>query len=405
MIRVVLLALAATASPQASLEYFSHVRDVTVSNPARQNYLVVDGKAWEHARRDLGDARLYQGNTQIPYALKKQEAAITRTEEEAKILNLGTVNGGTEFDLKVSNLVEYDRVNLQIAASNFVSTASVYGVSSPGVRVRTELGSYTIYDLTKEGLGSNSVLKLPDTSFRFLHVRLAKSILPEQLKSATVSNYQEKKAAWTPAGSCQILGEKNKYTNISCHVPANFPLARVEFKVSGTGNFRRSVTLMDSKGAMAGTSSISRVRLTTEGSTVTTEELGMAVSDDLGKDFTISVSNGDDPPLGITAVQPLAVEHRIYFNPAGNSTLQLYYGDAQLDSPSYDYAKLFQEEGAATQAQLGGESANPAFHGRPDQRPWSERHSWILWIAMLCVIGVLAVLALRGFRNKTPSAA
>jgi hypothetical protein len=111
---------------------------------------------------------------------------------------------------------------------------------------------------------------------------------------------------------------------------------------------------MDSKGAMAGTSSISRVRLTTEGSTVTTEELGIAVSDDLGKDFTISVSNGDDPPLGITAVQPLAVEHRIYFNPAGNSTLQLYYGDAQLDSPSYDYAKLFQEEGAATQLRWAG---------------------------------------------------
>jgi hypothetical protein len=246
---------------------------------------------------------------------------------------------------------------------------------------------------------------LPDTSFRFLHIRLAKSLLPGQIQSATVSDYQEKKAAWTAAGSCQILGEKNKYTNISCHVPANFPLARLEFKVPGTSNFRRPVTVIDSKGAIAGTSSISRVRLTIEGSTVTTEELVVAVSDSLAKDFTISVSNGDDPPLAISAVQPLAVEHRVYFNPAGSTSLKLYYGDAQLDSPSYDYAKLFQEEAAATRAQLGGESANPAFHARPDQRPWSERHSWILWVAMLCVIAVLAVLAVRGFLNKTSPAA
>jgi len=52
---------------------------------------------------------------------------------------------------------------------------------------------------------------------------------------------------------------------------------------------------------------------------------------------------------------------------------------------------------------LGPGSHNPAYTGRPDDRPWSERHQVILWIAMLLAVALLAVLAIRGLNAEARS--
>jgi hypothetical protein len=115
--------------------------------------------------------------------------------------------------------------------------------------------------------------------------------------------------------------------------------------------------------------------------------------------ITLSIDNGDNPPLAITAAEPLAFEQRIYFAPQGKTTLRLYYGDAKLSPPIYDYARFFHLDTALAQAQLGAGSSNPEYAGRPDDRPWSERHTGILWTAMLVVVFSLSVLAFRGLRG------
>jgi hypothetical protein len=114
----------------------------------------------------------------------------------------------------------------------------------------------------------------------------------------------------------------------------------------------------------------------------------------------VTVENGDDLPLPIGQVELLSVERRLYFDPHGKTELRLYYGDAKLEAASYDYQKLFQQSPAAALAQLGPGEANPQFTGRPDDRPWSERHSALLWLAMLIAIGVLGALALRGLKSR-----
>jgi len=65
----------------------------------------------------------------------------------------------------------------------------------------------------------------------------------------------------------------------------------------------------------------------------------------------------------------------------------------------YDYAKLFQRDSSATQAALGNEESNAAYTGRPDERPWSERHPAILWTAILAAVLVLGALALKSIRK------
>jgi hypothetical protein len=88
----------------------------------------------------------------------------------------------------------------------------------------------------------------------------------------------------------------------------------------------------------------------------------------------------------------------VFFEPKGATHLRLYYGDDRLDAPAFDYAKFFKDD-AAAQAALGAPEVNLAFTGRPDDRPWSERHKLVLWLAMVAAVAGLSILALRGLKQ------
>ena len=113
----------------------------------------------------------------------------------------------------------------------------------------------------------------------------------------------------------------------------------------------------------------------------------------------VIVRNGDDRPLKINAVHLKQYERRIYFN--APSPARLYYGDEKLEAPEYDYAKLFQKDSKAAEAAPGPEETNSAYTGRPDERPWSEKHPAVLWAAIIAAVLVLGAMALRSMKTAT----
>jgi hypothetical protein len=395
------LAFTASGSPEASIAYFSHVRDVAISARERQNYLVVDPYVWGQAREDLGDLRLYDGASQVPYELRAEQAGTASHEFDAKILNLGRHGDHTEFDLDVSLATEYNRIHLTLDHKDFLVTAMVEGRDTlAGSKPSAGPSPSTLFDFSREKLGSNSTIALPLWSFRYVHVRLSPGILPVEVKLATVDQLQEEKARWTDGGSCRLSEPQKRNTVFMCDLLARMPVDRVHFDVSsGQVNFRRMVSVADEKGVQVGAGNISRIRMNRGGTTVDYEDLDIRIFSAHPR-LTITVDNGDDSPLRLDAVRPQAMERRLYFEPQGRSSLSLYYGDSKLGAPVYDYAKFFREDAAAVRAQLGGERKNAAFSGRPDDRPWSERHKGVLWAAMLLAIAVLTLLAIRGLRTE-----
>jgi hypothetical protein len=391
---------AASTAPEPAIQYFTNVRDVQISQPDRQNYFVVDDEIRAHARPDLADLRLYEGQAQVQYLLSEQYGGISAEQQDAKILNLGTIAGHTEFDIDVGGITEYDRVCLRLDVKDFVATASVAGANVLGQGPTTELGPSTLYDFTREALGSNSALKLPASSFRYLHVKLSPGIRPQQVKGATVCNLHEKQAGWTNVGSCAPPEQKPRSTVITCNLPDKVPLNRILFQVAPTQvNFRRAVNLVDAKDSQVGIGDISRVRVDRAGLLVTSEDLAVNVIVKPAGSLTITVDNGDNPPLQLTSVQPLSVERRVYFDPQGKTMLKLYYGDDKLSAPVYDYARFFHLDESTVQASLGQGAHNHLYAGRPDERSWSERHPAVLWAAMVLVLASLAAVAIRGLKQ------
>lgn len=401
--------LVAPATPDPSISYFTGVREVRTAQPGSQNYFAVDEEIWSHTRPDLADLRIYDGESQVQYALREQRGGTSSQEVAAKLLNLGSVGGHTEFDLDMldagtGEIGEYDRIHLNLDAKDFVITASIAGSNEVGSKAATQLPPATLYDFTREELGSNPVLKLPASTFPYLHVKLSAGISPAQVKGALIYNLQEKKAVWTSVGWCSAPSQVARTTVVNCNVSTHVPVDRARFQVDPRQvNFRRLVAVSDASDRhYSASGDITRVRMNRAGTTVLSEEMDVAVGGVSGP-LKITVDNGDNPPLAISGVQLLSVERRVYFDPQSKSLLRLYYGDAKLFSPVYDYARFFKADPAATKAELGPGTHNPAYRGRPDDRPWSERHKAVLWLAMILAVIVLGGLAVRGLKAKALS--
>jgi hypothetical protein len=236
---------------------------------------------------------------------------------------------------------------------------------------------------------------------------LSSGIAPKQVNGATIFNLHEQQASWTRAGSCAAAQAKQRKMEIACEIPARVPLNRILLHVDPAQvNFRRTVSVEDSKGTQIATGEISRVRVNRAGTLVTNEQLALSPivfgDDPDSRRLILTIDNGDNPPLTGVAAEPLSLERRVYFDPQGKPALRLYYGDEKLSTPVYDYARFFHLDASPAKAQLGPRAHNAQYTGRPDDRPWSERHTAILWAAMILAVLALGAVALRGLRTEQP---
>ncbi len=398
MSRLLMLALfLAVGAPQPAPQFFTNTRDIRVSQPGRQAYFVVDPEVWAHARPDLADLRIYASDQEIGYALATERGSGRTRETPVSIFNLGSVDDAAQFTIDTQGAGEYNRVVLDLDARDFVSRATVDGLDDLNAR-GLRLGTFTLYDFTREQLGRSVIVKLPDSRFRYLRFTLP-GIAPAQVRSATLAFSQETKPIWTDLAVRVSIAQSGRDTVVTWLQPKNVPLDRVALVVRPDDpNYRRGVTLFNADDEPVTRGQVSRVHLQRGGKLVESEANALDIPGARSAVFKLVIDNGDDPPLHLQNVGVLSAERRVYFDPRGQSTLRLYYGDSELGAPTYDYAKLFQQSSDVVLAQLGPGRHNPAYTGRPDARPWTDRHPTVLWLVLLAAVLALGAIAVRSLR-------
>ena len=410
-----LLALVLWAAP--SISYFKFQRPVE-STGSGQHYIVVDDTVWAHARPDLGDLRFFAGSAETPYALVVERGGVEQDHQDVRVLQQSSVAGKTRFLIDMSGIAEYDHVSLKLNTRNFVAHAQVEGQDDLHGQQWAGLGDTILYDLSRENLGSNSMLRLPRATYHYLRVTIDGPVKPEDVIGATSEVHQEEKPLWRDVNSEAKPGEPERKTGrdalgrprnqpgkwsfFTFSVPQNVPVERVVFAIDpAQTNFRRDVEIQDDQGRVIGSGEINRIHMVRAGRKIDSDQHEVSFYSHGQPTIVVGIANGDDPPLRITGVRLQQHERRVYLDPPGAGQLTLFYGDEKLDSPVYDYAKLFQKESGAAAARLGPETANTAYTGRPDDRPWSDRHPALLWIAIAAAVAVLGVLALRSIKAAT----
>jgi hypothetical protein len=409
-IAAVLLATMFLAGP--SIPYFMYQRPVQ-AQPGGQRFLAVDEQIWKNARRDLGDLRLYSGQEEVPYALMVERGSRENDNKDVSVLQQSVVGGKTQFLIDMAGVAEYDHIDLKLTTKNFVAHARVEGQEDLHGKNWALLAESILYDLSKENLGGNSVLRLPLSTYKYLRVTIDGPVKPADIVGASSEFRQEQKAVWRDVGGAPTVAEMSrgaagndssrgsrKVTVLTFAVPENVPVNRVIFEIDAAQpNFRRAVQVEGEKDAYVGSGEIDRVHMVRQGQKIDTEDYDVSFSAVGQKKIKVTIDNGDDPPLKIKSARLQQLEHRLYFDAQASGPLTLYYGDEKLDPPVYDYAKLFLLAKDAVPAQLGAEQANAVFTGRPDERPWTERHPAVLWIAIVAAVLILGAIALRSMKT------
>jgi len=398
---------------QPEQRYFRYERPITgIQTQPKQTCVALDVTAFAHASADLADLRLYRDAQETPYALRI--VAPTATEQShIEPLNLGSRNSNVVFDAEMPE-GNYSTVELDLQGRDFIATVDVSGSQAQDGSSATELGSYTVFDLTNQKLGRSMLLHLPVSDFRYLHFKIGSPVRREDVAGLSVEREPLEPAQYlTLAESSQIL-QQGRSSVVEFTVPANVPVERIEFVLAnGASNFSRGVSIAVTptpgrKTSEQGTrfdGEIRRVHGMHTGRRIDDEQLAIEIGKSVSQassTWTVTIDNGDDVPLALKAVRLQMARRNLCFNAAPGGNYSLYYGDAALHAPHYDYASLFQPDKEAAEATLGAEQVNARFVPRPDERPFTERHPALLWVALVCVVAVLGGVALRTAKQMRP---
>jgi hypothetical protein len=100
----------------------------------------------------------------------------------------------------MSGVAEYDRIELNLRARNFVAHARVEGQDDLHGAKWAVLGTTTLYDLSDERLGRNFTLKIPLTTYKYLRVTVDKPVNPSDVEGGTAGITRAQKAVWRDLG-------------------------------------------------------------------------------------------------------------------------------------------------------------------------------------------------------------
>jgi hypothetical protein len=360
-----LLAILIVLSVSPAKERTIYLRHVLGIVAGQQNYFALDEQIWAHTRRDLGDLRLYAGDKEVPYALTVWHGSASGQRTDVRLLNIGSVNGETQFDIDMMGAPEYDEVELRLAdsARDFVTRAHIAGLDNLSTPPRVDLGTSVIFDFTHEGLGSGLTLKFPSSAFRYLRVNLPQ-ITPDQVLSAIAVDTHKFRSFWTPVSAELPVEQVGRTTVVAWDASEQVPVARVVFDVDPSQtNFWRDIEVLTPSGGTVTNSSVRRIHIARSGNLVDTESLAVELPYESWGAFKMVIENGDGAPLKITAAKGYFYERRVYFEPGANTDLDLFYGNPGLGTPAYPYAKPIHIQEDAAVASLGLDMRNSTPEG------------------------------------------
>ncbi|MDE3106129.1 MAG: hypothetical protein KGK08_13220 [Acidobacteriota bacterium] len=411
------MAMLAGAGAQQVPVHERFQRDVHTQAADGQTCVVLDAQIFPNAAPSLKDLRLVQDGREVPYAVTLSASEQTETAP-ARVENLRRSGHDLVFDL-VMPPRPYTDVVLDLAAHDFVATAVVTGREAAS-QAATYLGTFNVFDLTAQRLGRATTLHLPEFSFARLHLVLSVSpvpgapggeLLPQMLLGATVPPSRDAQALYTNVATAAALVQRGKATVASFVLPPRVPVERVSFDLDSrfTQNFSRGVTVtarpQDApvSASESATGTIQRVRLTLAGRELRQQQLSLPVA--IGSNLQgpaqleVTINNGDQAPLPITAVRLEMRQRRLCFDSGLADGPTLFYGDPALAAPVYDYARMFASATATHTAWLGPQVSNASFRPRQDTRPLMERHPHAVWFGLLAFVLLLALVSLRSSRR------
>jgi hypothetical protein len=350
-----------------------------------------DGAMFAHARPGFADVRVVDARgEQVPWRTRPLEGPVF--EEPVLVLNSGRQGGAAVALLDLGAgaggsggraRAIRDRVVLDVPDRDFVGRAVVLGAFQPeGPFAR--LGATGIYDVAGATRARSTTAVFAPTIYRFLLVR-ATGVT--RITGATAAKGPEApyrvdrnpKATTRQAGRQTVITLDFGFRN----VPVD------ELRISArTRRYDRPVTV-EAANDRRSWRYVSGGRISRfEASVPSPIAVGARA-----RFLRVKIENGDDPPLDRIEVRALSRSYALVLEKGHSVPYTIYYGAAGARAPNYEFARI---PLPARERVVGGsltpERMNPDFD--VPERPFGERHGWILPAALA---GAAAAVAAAGF--------
>ncbi len=410
----------------AQAQPMKYERTLTVPGGASgEACAVLDASVFAHAASAAaGDLRVVrevgQSQQEIPFAVSFSEAqptdAISATVEDAR-----EQGGALEFDLAMPKR-PYTTVDLQLAAQNFVATAEVWGWDGVG-GAKKPLGTFVLFDLTKDGLARSTEMALQESTYAELHVALRvrgadagmlKRLPVSAVQGAVVPASREAQTLYTVVAASGKMEEQNGATVTRIKAAPHVPIERVRF-VPQPGykeSFLRAVTISAErdggkklrervegsiwrvlrKAGPGGVPAIDASKLT----------VGAVIASNVHEPATLTVAVKDDgtPMVPMQSVELEMRQRTVCFDAVAGARYKLRYGDDAEGASVYDRGSLTRIEAAPLVAVLGPEELDGRYVKQAGERRRDERSPETGWILLLVAISVLGALASRHTKRQ-----
>lgn len=367
------------------------------------------------AQPTLADLRLIdEGGKEIPYLLYARQEQCQRAWRTAPISDIGFTPG--QYSQAIidagSEASPHNAVEIETGEKNFFTWVEISSSEDRTAwRIVREKAPFYRFDDGKANGGE--ILSYPLTHSRWLRLRFLrgeKTFLPG---NARIAREARTEAEYVPlAASFQLETSQPEQeslwrTDLGRMLP---PISALRLE-SSQAEFHRGIRVDVSEDGKKWRN-IAHGHLYRHASGEDAKQRAMleiSFTETQARFWRIGILNRNDPALPELQLKLLSVPRHLAFKHTTGRNYRLLYGNPRTTPAQYELARISRktEWQPAPLATLGREAVTTAY---TSAEPWSERHPWLLWTALVTAVVVLAGMALNALRhgntgsgNKTES--
>jgi len=357
------------------------------------------------AQLDLADVRIIDDSGQeVPFAIDlAQQPQPSQVWNYAALSDVGFVPGSyTQAVADVgAGRVLHNTLRLDIAESesDFFEWVAI-DASDDRETWRIVRERVPIYRFRSDGLEGRQTVTFPETSSRWLRVRILDGKQRFPIDGVTVSREVEARVEREPLAATVTLNphspERKSWWDADLGVAA-VPVTSVAFEATQPA-FHRPITVSVSDDGATWTEVAQGDIYRESGS----EEVSVDVPEGRGRYWRVTVFNRNDAPIEGLRVRLLTTPRYVAFRQMPGHSYYMLYGNSRVTAPDYDFVLLTSRDqrDAAPVVHAGPQSDNTAYQS---PEPWTERNAWVLWVALLAAVVIVGALAIRSMRTPPTS--
>jgi hypothetical protein len=420
-VRVKAAAAAALCLAAAPADTPTVERRIDVRRAGRAT-VVLDRDVYEHARPDLGDLRVLDGDDRPVSYLLERIGEETPAMKRPVVLNRGFVRGqSATVTLDFQGPVLKRELALSLSGDNFRRRVVVEGKGRHDDAWTTITDTAYVFAVPHASAAAGGdilarryeTVPLPENNQPFLRVTVMKG--PDETGEVQIRDVSAGTAAARRPREVPLAPRLTRTEDIERHETLltldlgarHQPFRAVLLQVAGP-RFFRGVTLEARPDPMASAPAGTPPppwRELAECAIYRYQEPDRVVEnlrlDVPGRERTIRlrIHNRDDAPLDVRGVSVAAPVERLAFEAAPAQRYRLRYGAAGLAAPAYDLPRTVGDAAlwTATAEEATLQPAVP-LHPPADLPPWTDRHPALLWTGLVATVVILGFVTRRALR-------